>query len=104
MLYSSRASLLRDTVLLTRKRGRELKDQIQRAQVEVDGHCVPFNPEATQWLGVWLDSGLNLKAHYQTCMRKARTAGNRVQRLCQTHGLAPGLARQEPLQHRSRDG
>ncbi|ODM18159.1 hypothetical protein SI65_06030 [Aspergillus cristatus] len=83
-----------EAVLLTRKRGRELKDQIQRAQVEVDGHCVPFNLEATRWLGVWLDSGLNLKAHYQTCMRKARAAENRVQRLCQSHGLAPGLARQ----------
>ncbi|ODM14623.1 hypothetical protein SI65_09968 [Aspergillus cristatus] len=83
-----------EAVLLTRKRGRELKDQIQRAQVEVDGHCVPFNLEAMRWLGVWLDSGLNLKAHYQTCMRKARAAENRVQRLCQSHGLAPGLARQ----------
>jgi len=36
-----------EAVLLTHKRGRELKDQIQRARVEVDGHCVPFNPEAT---------------------------------------------------------
>ena len=36
-----------EAILLTRKRGRELKDQIQRARVEVDGHCVPFNPEAT---------------------------------------------------------
>ena len=60
--------------------------------MEVDGHCVPFNPEATQWLGVWLDSGLNFKAHYQTCMRKAQAAENQVQRLCQSHGLAPGLA------------
>ena len=44
--------------------------------------------------GVWLDSGLNLKAHYRTYMRKARAAENRVQRLCQSHGLAPELARQ----------
>src|SRR5699024_4950927 len=49
---------------------------------------------ATRWLGVWLDSGLNLKVHYQACMRKARAAEKRVQRLCQTHGLSPGLARQ----------
>ena len=83
-----------EAVLLTRKRGRELKDQIQRARVEVGGHQVPFNSEATRWLGIWLDSGLNLKVHYQTCMRKARAAENRVQRLCQSHGLPPGLARQ----------
>lgn len=36
-----------ESVLLTRKRGQELKDQIQQAQVEIDGHGVPFNPEAT---------------------------------------------------------
>ncbi|ODM21122.1 hypothetical protein SI65_04175 [Aspergillus cristatus] len=83
-----------EAVLLTCKHGQELKDQIQQAQVEVDGHCVPFNLEATKWLGVWLDSGLNLKTHYQTCMRKAWAAENWVQRLCQSHGLAPGLARQ----------
>ena len=83
-----------EAVLLTRKHGWELKDQIQQAQVEVDGHHVPFNPEATRWLGVWLDSGLNLKVHYQTCMCKARAAEHQVQRLCQSHGLAPGLARQ----------
>lgn len=83
-----------EAVLLTRKRGRELKDQIQRAKVEVDGHHVAFNLDATRWLGVWLDSGLNLKVHYQTCMRKARAAEARVQHLCQSHGLAPGLARQ----------
>ena len=81
-----------EAVLLTHKQGRELKDLIQRARVEVNGHRVPFNPEATRWLGVWLDSGLNLKAHYQTCMRKEWAAENRVQRLCQSHGLPPGLA------------
>ncbi|ODM16943.1 hypothetical protein SI65_07341 [Aspergillus cristatus] len=83
-----------EAVLLIRKRGRELKDQIQQARVEVGGHHVIFNPDATQWLGVWLDSGLNLKTHYQTCMRKARAAEARVQHLCQSHKLAPGLARQ----------
>ena len=83
-----------EAVLLTRKWGRELKDQIQRAQVEVDGHQLIFNPDATRWLGVWLDSGLNLKAHYQTCMHKTRAAEARVQCLCQSHGLAPGLVRQ----------
>lgn len=78
-----------EAVLLTHKWGWELKDQIQQAQVEVDGHCVLFNTEVTCWLGIWLDSGLSLKAHYQTCMRKAWAAENWVQHLCQSHGLAP---------------
>lgn len=63
-----------EAVLITRKQGRELKDQIQRARVEVDGHHITFNLDATRWLGVWLDYGLNLKVHYQTCMHKARAA------------------------------
>ena len=39
-------------------------------------------------------SGLTLKTHYQTCMRKARAAEKWVQRICQTHRLGPGLALQ----------
>ena len=69
-----------------------MQDQIKRARVKVDGHCVPSNLEATRWLGVWLDSGLNLKAHYQTCMCKAQDTEAQVQCLCQSHGLTPGLA------------
>jgi len=34
-----------EAVLLIRRRGWGLKDQIRRAQVEVDGHCVPFKPD-----------------------------------------------------------
>ena len=40
-----------------------------------------------------MDSGLTLKAHYQTCLRKARTAEARLRSLCRTEGLAPGLVR-----------
>lgn len=34
-------------VLLTCKQGRDLKDQIQLAQVEAGGHYMPFNSDAT---------------------------------------------------------
>ena len=37
--------------------------------MEVDGHCVPFNPEATRWIGVWIDPGLYLKAQEDATCR-----------------------------------
>ena len=82
-----------EAVLFTRKRGRDLRDQTERAQIVVGNHRVSFNHEATRWLGIWLDAGLTLKAHYQTCLRKARNAEARVRSLCQAQGLAPGLVR-----------
>jgi len=82
-----------EAVLFTRKRGKCLKEQIQRARIQVGEHQVVFNQEATRWLGVWLDSGLTLKTHYQTRLRKARTAEARVQALCKDQGLPPRLVR-----------
>jgi ribonuclease HI len=80
-----------EAVLFTRKRGQELRNQIQRARIMVGGHSVSFNSEATRWLGIWLDAGLTLKVHYQTRLRKARNAESRVRSLCRMQGLAPGL-------------
>ena len=82
-----------EAVLFTRKRGQELRSQIQRAQITVGDHAVSFNSEATRWLGIWLDAGLTLKAHYQTRLQKARNAEARVRSLCRVQGLAPGLVR-----------
>ncbi|KKA16155.1 reverse transcriptase, partial [Rasamsonia emersonii CBS 393.64] len=82
-----------EAVLFTRKRGRELRDQVQRARILVGGHQVSFSQEATRWLGIWLDAGLTFKVHYQTRLRKARMAEARVQSLCRQQGLPPGLVR-----------
>jgi hypothetical protein len=80
-----------EAVLFTRKRGKELKNQVQRAKIQIQGHEVLFNSEATRWLGVWLDKGLTLKAYYHTCLRKTRRAEAQVQALCRGQGLSPGL-------------
>lgn len=82
-----------EAVLFTRQRGRLLREQVQSARLRIEGHLVIFNQEATRWLGIWLDTGLKLKAHYQTCLRKARTAEARVRTLCRQQGLSPGLVR-----------
>lgn len=82
-----------EAALFTRKHGRELNDQIKRARIVEGDYHASINQEATRWLGVWLDAGLNLKDHYQTRFRKARKAEARVRSLCRGQGLAPALAR-----------
>ena len=49
--------------------------------------------EATRWLGIWLDTGLNFKAHYKLRLQKAKAAESRIKSLSSTQGLAPGLMR-----------
>ena len=61
-----------EAALFTRQRGRILKDQVQRAQLPIGGKEVKFNQTATRWLGVLLDAGLTLKAHYQGRLQKAK--------------------------------
>ncbi|KAL2012391.1 hypothetical protein VTN00DRAFT_5109 [Thermoascus crustaceus] len=82
-----------EAVLFTRKRGQELRNQVQRATVQVGQHQAPFKQEATRWLGIWLDTGLTLKKHYLTCLQKARSAEGRLKTLCHRQGLPPGLVR-----------
>ena len=82
-----------EAILFTRKRGRQLRDQVQRAQITIEERRVQFSQEATRWLGIWLDSGLTMKTHYLTRLHKARSAEARLRTLCRTQGLAPGLVR-----------
>ena len=82
-----------EAALFTRKRGRKLQNQIQKARIIVGNHPATINQEATRWLGIWLDAGLTLKVHYHTRLRKARNAEARIHSLCQGQGLAPGLVR-----------
>jgi hypothetical protein len=63
-----------EAVLFTRQQGRLLHEQIEHAWVQIEDCMVPFNKEATCWLGIWLDTGLLFKAHFQTHMQKARRA------------------------------
>ena len=76
-----------EATLFTRKTGRALKEQVQRAKITIGGHQKEFNKEATKWLGVWLDTGLTLKTHYQTRLQKAQRAEKRIRTLCKQQGL-----------------
>ena len=52
-----------------KKKGTEAK-----AKVKVGEQEIPFNKEATRWLGVWLDSQLTLKEHHATRLKSGRNA------------------------------
>ena len=51
------------------------------ATVAVGNNNVPFNKEATRWLGIWLDAQLSLKEHHATRMKEGSKAMTRLRRL-----------------------
>jgi len=57
------------------------------ARVRVGGHEVPYNKEATRWLGVWLDDMLTLNDHTKKTLAKARKVQSRVRSLMVKKGL-----------------
>jgi len=57
------------------------------------GREIPFNTEATRWLGIWLDSHLTLREHQGMMMKKGRKALARLKRLAGQMGLTSGNCR-----------
>jgi len=65
-----------------------------RATVAVGTYSVPFNKQATRWLGIWLDAQLSLKEHHATRMNEGRKALTRLRRLTGQMGFIPANCRQ----------
>ena len=63
------------------------------ATVKVGTSSVPFNKEATRWLGVWLDSQLTLKEHHAIRAKEGSKAMTRLLRLTGQMGLSPANCR-----------
>ena len=80
-----------EAVLFTRKRS--LYRKMQRAKIKLENTEIGFNSEATRWLGIWLDSDLNFKAHYQIRLQKAKKAENKLKFISSTFNLTPELIR-----------
>jgi len=72
---------------------RKRKMHEAKAKVKVGDNEVPFNKEATRWLGVWLDSQLTLKEHHATRLKNGRNALTRLRRLTGQLGLSPANCR-----------
>ena len=72
----------------------EAKERAEvKAKVNVGDNEIPFNKEATRWLGVWLDSQLTLKEHHATRLKNRRNALTRLRRLAGQLGLSPANCR-----------
>jgi len=63
------------------------------ATVRVGMNDIPFNTEATRWLGVWLDSQLTLKEHHAIRLKEGKKAMGRLCRLTGQMGLSPANCR-----------
>jgi len=50
---------------------------------------IPFNSEATRWLGVWLDSQLTLKEHHAVRLKEGKKAIEWLRQLTGQMGLSP---------------
>jgi len=66
---------------------RKRKGAEAKAKVRVGDNIVPFNKEATRWLGVWLDSQLMLKVHHATRLNSRQNAMAHLQWLTGRMGL-----------------
>lgn len=75
----------------TRRRKVDLKRTLAEARITVGGHIIRFNTEATRWLGVYLDRGLQILTHKNPSLEKARKADDKVRRLESTNRLVSSL-------------
>jgi len=57
--------------------------------IRVGTSNIPFNSEATCWLGVWLDSQLTLKEHHAVRLKEGKKAMERLRQLTGQMGLSP---------------
>jgi len=71
-------------ILFRKKKGAPI------ATISVGTSDIPFNSEATRWLGVWLDSQLTLKEHHAVRLKEGKKAMEWLHRLTGQMGLSPG--------------
>ena len=69
------------------------KRAVPTATVTVGANTVPFNKEATRWLGIWLCSQLTLKEHHDIRTKEGRQAMTRLRRFTGQMGLSPANCR-----------
>jgi len=67
----------------------------------VGGKEIPFNKEATRWLGFWLDSQLTLKEHHAIRLKKWENAMTQLRQLTGQMGLSPANCHPNPAATRA---
>lgn len=86
-----------DAVLFSKSHRQRLNKKLRKAKIEVGAKQISFNKEATQWLGIWLDSQLKFTSHINERVRRARTMEIQIKGLTQSYGLVPELVRRIQL-------
>ena len=61
-------------------------------EIRVGSHWVRFNPEATRWLCIWLDSTLSLAENRRRRIGETRQAKARLRRIVNQYGIPPAAA------------
>jgi len=64
--------------------------RVPTATVETAGREIPFNKEATRWLGIWLDVHLTLRDHLRAMLNKGRNAAPRLRWMEGQMGMTSG--------------
>ena len=82
-----------EAILFSKARKQKLLEQLTASQLRFDGQTIRFNQDATRWLGIWLDSGLNFGSHFRERLKRAKTVEAQIRRLTKTYGLPPALVR-----------
>lgn len=80
-----------EAVLLSRRRDTQRK--AKDFPINLAGRSVPFNKEATRWLGFWLDYKLDFSKHFNKKIVQAKQALHQTRSLVKRKGLAIGLAK-----------
>lgn len=83
----------KEIIVFTQRPKQYLRRKVADTRIMVRDHTLGFNTEATGWLRVYLNTGLQFQAHNSLWLEKARKAEDRVRRLVSTNGLEPGLIR-----------
>ena len=78
-----------EAVLFTRKRG--LNRNIQQAKINLPNFTCTYNKEVTRWLGVWLDSKLSFREHFNIYYQKAEKVLRILTVLSKRNGLLISL-------------
>ena len=78
-----------EAILFSKKRSRRRCT----AAIRVGDQTVRFAPEATRWLGIWLDSTLSLDENRRRRIAKTRQAEARLRRIVSKYGVPPAATR-----------
>ena len=80
-----------EAMLFSKARKQKLLEQLTASQLRFGRQTIRFNQDATRWLGIWLDSGLNFGSHFRERLKRAKTVEAQIRGLTKIYGLPPAL-------------